>query len=454
MPVCLQEPAPVNAQTEAEVQQQIDADYDMWVKKLGQQITQYADMVSRNAEWLSLPDLHFLCEFQNKAGVVAFFDEPGPPRLQCLQDILHRLCDLDPVEMPDLKSPDTWCFVACRLDFKRGGFLTLNHFIPCWHFEQLGKENWEVVRLTTLSLYQDREHQLQEMIVEAYGRMKDSNEEALEVVEAQVFSMLDEQRQMLIEKQAIEEMLESGLVPRLVPGDGNCALWSTLCLQAGPAEMVDFVKGLPEVLELRQQLKAQWLSVVDIEEWMLVFRNCELPFHVEAAAARAQKQARSETPPRRQKPQFDSEFSPEKEKDRKSKRARPAAFGQPRDKNHLMASANSKITFGEDQDEEEEAPKSRRGKRSHKDKPEVNQEEIKAADQDMVVLEHAPDDVESLMNPKRIKRQQHVRCTYPKVPTEAEIQKKAVKAYLNSLGALWRHFQKIHNRPWGLRADE
>ena len=58
-------------------------------------------------------------------------------------------------------------FVFCRADFHQGSVQTLNHFMPAYHMDALGSENFEVLWLSAQA-------QLTEELVALQTRMSDS----------------------------------------------------------------------------------------------------------------------------------------------------------------------------------------------------------------------------------------------------------------------------------------
>ena len=429
------------------------------IGKVKDEMLRYGQLISRDAEYLSLPDLALLSHHVGKKAVVAFFDEPGPPRLQCLTALLQRMCGQPECAMPDFGCSDTWFYVACRLDWKRAGLMTLNHFIPAWHRDQLDHD-WEVARLTLVSRHRNREATLSASIVKALDVLQNAEEDEQEEAEANLFSLMDEKTQLRNEVEAVNQMFQVGLIPKIVPGDGNCGLWSTIALRQGFQATLNTVQGHGEVMELREALKTLWESVSaeKDEDWMRVFHHFMLSGVRGPAAPQAELKddlpSGEKTPPRQPgKIRFAPDVSPEKDLDHHRKRARRAAFGQAKEKNHLMARAKSKVILreGEEQEEpEEELPKvkSKRGdKKAEKNTPAVDEEELREADANMVLLDDDVGNVRKLLHPQRIQRQMHSRSVKSKVQNVEDIQEKTVKTYLNSLGATWPSFQKVHHRP-------
>ena len=112
----------------------------------------------------------------------------------------------------------------------------LNHFVPAWSSADLGLEDWEVARNHCLDNICERKLSNAQMI---RGLPADSPDEVLN-------SLLDAGDTL----QAWEDMQGwlrgHSLCSQEVPGDGNCALWSFLCLQRGkPAALLPDQPRLP-----------------------------------------------------------------------------------------------------------------------------------------------------------------------------------------------------------------
>ena len=215
----------------------------------------YASLVEKNGFYVSLLDLMLLALSRNKAIAVAYFGDEGDAqkvRVRCLRDTLESLtnCDYHDVPAADPSSKDTWIFVGCTADFSSTDLMAMNHFVPAWHRKQLPDE-FDSKCNTLANLCQEAISGKEKEAAELADKETDDEEEG----EVQLLSVLDEIR--LLEKHlaAADLLGQHDLLPKFVPADGNCGLWSLLELQRGLAEGPAFT--LEEIAKLRQVLCLQ-----------------------------------------------------------------------------------------------------------------------------------------------------------------------------------------------------
>ena len=392
-----------------------------------EEMSKYGAQVSRNAAYISIVDLGMLCGNFDKKGVVVFQDKDGH-RMRSIHCVLEQIAGIhNEDELPGFDDPATVFYVACRADWKIAEFLTLNHFIPAWRKKQLKPADWELAKCTLLSKHREQEHRLAKFIVESTENWK---RDPSDVRQAQLDSLLEEQTYFDAEIKAVEALLDLDLLPQLVPADGNCGVWSTMVLLRGFPGVMDEKKDFKEMLSLRHDLQRLWEEAQKDEVWRDIFKNFYLKLDIDSHPLRKKKAPQREcTPPRKRPAGAPKDFSPEKHLDEKRKRCRPAEFGRPEEKNHLLAKAGCPVVL---QADEQQDPK-----------------RVQEADTNMEILEEESEgEMQGLLQPKRITRCRHVRSCKKKVsPSESVNQEKIVTDYLNKINADWPEFQRVHVRP-------
>lgn len=126
--------------------------------------------------------------------------------------------------------------VHCCADYKATEWNALNHFVPAWSSANLGLEDWEVARRHCLDDICARKLTNAQMIKGVPAGCPD------EVLT----SLLDAEETLQAWEDMQERLRGYSLTAQEVPGDGNCALWSFLCLQRGkPAALLPDQPPLP-----------------------------------------------------------------------------------------------------------------------------------------------------------------------------------------------------------------
>ena len=126
--------------------------------------------------------------------------------------------------------------VHCHAEYKPSELSSLNHFVPAWSSAELGLEDWEVARRQCLDAICARKLSNLQMIK---GLPAGSPDETLT-------SLLDAEEILQAWEDMQDRLRGHSLCAQEVPGDGNCALWSFLCLQRGkPAALSPEQATLP-----------------------------------------------------------------------------------------------------------------------------------------------------------------------------------------------------------------
>lgn len=196
----------------------------------------YSKFIQTPGVYLGLVDIAMLALAKRKRIILLTADKGG---LKSPTDILKVLADQLPpqvhldlsdckVDEPiDTSNPNVWFLLYCRADFKVDNILSMNHFLPLWHCDQLGKEDWEYAVQTSL-------HDLSEKNYALATHMQAEN------IEDEVFESLLEQS-VLIEstKAMLDKLNEMKFVAQMVPADGNCGPFSLAALERGkPQELL------------------------------------------------------------------------------------------------------------------------------------------------------------------------------------------------------------------------
>lgn len=187
----------------------------------------YSQRVGKRGFYLGIADLALLVAHRDVALHLIYYDDDFEdlPRMKSLTDILSELLpdsmDLAPdALMNPPKSSRQWCVAACRGDYVRADFRALNHFVPLFQQEAMGEDLWMNVAGGALKRVDKQINQCQSQA----GEFDD---------EDMVSSMMDHVGRLQNKRDFINTMHQSGVHPVLVPGDGDCGLWTLLNLEGG-----------------------------------------------------------------------------------------------------------------------------------------------------------------------------------------------------------------------------
>ena len=186
--------------------------------------------------YLGLLDLALVAMSRDKERVVFCYDDDDQLHLQSMGEIANAL--VFPMTIEGFESSsgrhdpqNTWYVCAARHDWTKGPFQSLNHFMPCWHKDQVPKHVWDFVKCKADSdVASSRLEMAQILATHAQNPGAPSD-----LTEASFRSVLD--KYTVLEKKEIffSEAERVGLVCQEVPGDGDCGIWSLLALESGPS---------------------------------------------------------------------------------------------------------------------------------------------------------------------------------------------------------------------------
>ena len=207
----------------------------------------YADHVINDGVYLGLVDIAILAASREKDVLLMVYDNEteGSPTVRSLSSYFTGLdgrVQLAGEENPSIHSPSAWVFAACHNSFKRVEFTRLNHYMPLYPRSQLNEE-WDPMI-----------SKLVKQLDAAIARTRDHWNE-MQFVDAIMAQSLAQHVERLERKKVFyQESFQLGLMPAEVPGDGNCALWNMLAVQAGC-----FVQSTLSTKERVQELRmAPW----------------------------------------------------------------------------------------------------------------------------------------------------------------------------------------------------
>ena len=126
----------------------------------------------------------------------------------------------------DYSSSDAFFLYLCRADFLPAHGNTFNHWVPCWHKDQIGHEQFHLAWCIFEAEQAERRHFLQSSMNDL---MKSEDADA----DCKMDSLLAELDTVDAQQIAYAELKSNGLFPEDVPKDGNCGLWSLLKLRQG-----------------------------------------------------------------------------------------------------------------------------------------------------------------------------------------------------------------------------
>lgn len=188
----------------------------------------YAKHIAKPGEHLGLLDVGLLAAARHKDILLMYYDNEkiGPPVLRSLLDILRDVtdgvADFQGPCHPDPSQATTWVMAIMKGDFSRGAFSELNHFMPLYPRVQAG-EDWDGLVEKLKTKHDGRMRRAQDAI---NANAEDSDEDLKK-------SAMDHLATLHLKKQFMEDVISAGFLPAIVPGDGDCALWSLQCVAAG-----------------------------------------------------------------------------------------------------------------------------------------------------------------------------------------------------------------------------
>ena len=143
-------------------------------------------------------------------------------------DLMEVIRPMVVIEDPEQQAPGSsspWYFAALMSDYRRGSFQQLSHFMPLFCKTHMGAGTW-----TTLSHSVSRKMSKRLNQFAASLPAEDESEDE--------FSASAKEHLMLLQRQKLffDVMQKIDFLPSVVPGDGNCALWSILALMGGPVQ--------------------------------------------------------------------------------------------------------------------------------------------------------------------------------------------------------------------------
>ena len=184
------------------------------------------------------------------ASIIMDNDVNQPRELITLKTLLQNMSGTEFEEIPEQDSKDkaTWCFAFCGADFKPRPMLSLNHFVPVWHEQQVLPEVFEAAQVRARDCIAARLSGLEKKI----ARAQEQSDRMPALEKQQVMDSLESDRVLLKAEEEFLELLSSkNMVPKLVPADGNCGAWTLLTLEQGLTEARDFTKE--DVMQLRME---------------------------------------------------------------------------------------------------------------------------------------------------------------------------------------------------------
>ena len=157
---------------------------------------------------------------------IVYFDDEfaGSPPVLDMMDFIRPMVS---VEDPDKEArhPVPWYLACLMADYRRGSFQQLNHFMPLFSKTHMADGTW-----TTLA--QTCSRKIAKQLEKCAKNLPDSDESEDE------FSASAKEHLLLLQRQKdfFDLMQKIDLLPAVVPGDGNCALWSILASMGGPIQ--------------------------------------------------------------------------------------------------------------------------------------------------------------------------------------------------------------------------
>lgn len=170
---------------------------------------------------------------RKKTTLIVFYDDEtkDQPVLRPLTDVLNQFFDagsgvpkFKQVGNIDVNDASTWVMAACKADYTRGSFLSLNHYIPVYPRGKLG-DFWD--------------SEVSKLMAKVDKRIQSCKKRILQMQEEEsddefVASVLVQQSLWENKLCFYKTLLSMSLLPCDVPADGSCALWSLDALKSGP----------------------------------------------------------------------------------------------------------------------------------------------------------------------------------------------------------------------------
>ena len=213
--------------------------------------------MERDAYYVGLLDMVLLALNRNKDIIFCFVrqeeasEHPEVVGLSLGQLLTDHLPDIiidDVVLEPDVSSKDTWFVRVTRSDSKPislATFTTMNHFEPAWHQTQILKSEWEAG-------IADCSHRMSEESAKISKALEKLKGKTSEYAKDRVLSLTGSEQDLQNDQMARTLFHEQEILPRCVPGDGNCGLWTFLALEHGPGFAEALFDQQDKVAALRQ----------------------------------------------------------------------------------------------------------------------------------------------------------------------------------------------------------
>ena len=143
----------------------------------------------------------------------------------------------------------TWYFVSCRADWQKGELFEHQHWVPAWHRSQMAEETFSKMKL-------DASASMTENLLDAASAMANCAESAAPLVKGMANSLKDVYLDIHRQHQFLQDVHAIDMVVDFVPGDGSCAVWSAMVLNAG------FGTRFPDksMYQIREVLSKMWLE--------------------------------------------------------------------------------------------------------------------------------------------------------------------------------------------------
>jgi len=143
----------------------------------------------------------------------------------------------------------TWYFVSCRADWQKGELFEHQHWVPAWHKSQMAEETFSKMKL-------DAAAYLTEDLLDAANAMANCAESSASLQKGLAKSLKDVYMGIHRQHQFLQDMHAMDLLVDFVPGDGSCAVWSAMVLNAG------FGTRFPDkcMYQMRGVLSKMWLE--------------------------------------------------------------------------------------------------------------------------------------------------------------------------------------------------
>lgn len=202
----------------------------------------YAKEVQRSGFYLGLLDLALLGIKKKKEIRLVFHDDDfkDAPPIKNLKEVISVMYpDAGPCFNFESDSAP-WYIGVTKANYARAPQRQLDHFVALFLKEEIGDGMWDLVTSSHEKKFQKRYDFLLRQIQEN----DDSDEEF-------VRSLYDHFQPLENQKAFVNAMKTLSLRSVLVPGDGNCALWTILALEVGPVAG-NQVGTMQEVMELRK----------------------------------------------------------------------------------------------------------------------------------------------------------------------------------------------------------